>query len=206
MSIPQTDMFTETHFFHIVMFSALVLIMPGPTNMLLLSSGAIAGFLRTLKLIAAELAGYFLAISIWGFILIGLSQHFPWLAPLVKLLAAGYVAWMAIKIWKIRLHVDNTSHIKGFSVFLTTLLNPKAFVFAAYIMPDRTFSDLSLYIPSMLAFVATLIPVSLCWSLLGKILGQKGTTVPGLNPSLLFRGASFVMCFFSFSLFYQVLH
>lgn len=183
----------------------MVLFMPGPTNMLLLSSGAIAGFSHTVKLIATELAGYIIAISGWGFFLLGLSQHSPWIAGAIKCLAAGYVAWMAVKIWNIHLHLDDARKITARNVAVTTLLNPKAFVFASYIMPATTFTHGTCFGYAMLAFTATLLPASVCWSVCGKILTRQGALVPGLNPQRVFRCASLALCVFSVSLFYDVL-
>lgn len=45
----------------------MLLITPGPTNTLLLLSGATSGFLNMQKLILAEAAGYSIAISILGY-------------------------------------------------------------------------------------------------------------------------------------------
>ncbi len=55
------------------MYVALVLIVPGPTNMLLLSSGLMVGLRGTWPLVIAEALGYAVAISLWGFLL---SQSF----------------------------------------------------------------------------------------------------------------------------------
>lgn len=197
-------MFTSVHFFHIATLSALVLLMPGPTNTLLLSSGATVGFLRTLKLIAAEMAGYLVAISAWGFFLMGLSHHAPWTAAIIKCLAAGYVAWMAVKVWNIHLHVDGDNKIEAQNVLVTTLLNPKAFVFASYIMPAATFTSAVVFSYAMLAFFSALLPVSVCWCLAGNMLISKGSLVPGMNPQHVFRCASLVLCLFSLTLFYDV--
>lgn len=173
--------------------------------MLLLSSGALAGFLRTLSLTAAELAGYVIAISGWGFFLMGLSQRSPWAVVAIKCLAAGYVAWMAVKIWNIRLHVADGSRIRARNVFVTTLLNPKAFVFASYIMPAATFTSGAFFTCTMLTFACVLLPVSTGWSLAGKLLINQGSLVPGLKPQRVFRAASLVLCAFSLTLFYEVL-
>ncbi len=186
------------------MLSALVLMMPGPTNTLLLSSAALVGFIRTLKLIAAEIAGYLIAIGAWGFLLMGLLQYAPWAAAVIKCLAAGYVAWTAVKVWNIHLHVDGGGKIKAQHVFITTVLNPKAFVFASYIMPTATFSSGGVFGYAMLAFISALLPVSACWSLIGKALVNEGSRAYGINPQRVFRCASLVLCVFSVTLFYDV--
>jgi len=55
-----------------------VLITPGPTNTLLASAGLRQGIRRSLPLIAAELGGYLVSISVWGRFLAQAAHAFPW--------------------------------------------------------------------------------------------------------------------------------
>ena len=48
-----------------------ILLTPGPTNTLLASSGIETGVKKSLKLIPAEVVGYFIAISAWGVLIDG---------------------------------------------------------------------------------------------------------------------------------------
>ncbi len=50
----------------VILQAGMLLIMPGPTNTLLLFSGATAGFLKSCRLISCEIAGYLIAITIWA--------------------------------------------------------------------------------------------------------------------------------------------
>lgn len=180
--------------------------MPGPTNTLLLSSGITVGFCKTLKLILAEIGGYLIAISCWGYSLIQLSAHYPWVSCLLKTIAALYVAWLSLKIWRFNCTISDGSQIKMKHVFITTILNPKAFLFASYIMPADTFTNLTQFVLVMLTFISVLLPVSFTWCLLGQSMhiGKEGGS--RVFSKALLKTASLVLCFFSFSMLYDVAH
>ncbi|MBW7981719.1 LysE family translocator [Enterobacillus tribolii] len=199
-------MLTLSEYFHIAAMSGLILIIPGPTNTLLFSSGAATGLHKTLRLIAAEVCGYLLAIGCWGYALLQLAASYTWLAPALKIIAAIYVIYLALKVWTFNGAVAAKPNITLKNVFITTLVNPKAFLFASYILPAGTFTRLSACIPVMSAFVAVLIPVSLLWCLLGSLFYPGAHGRKKSSPVLIFRTASLALCVFSFSMMYDVLH
>ncbi|SAK46672.1 putative transmembrane protein [Caballeronia hypogeia] len=45
-----------------------ILVTPGPTNTLLAAAGLRRGVKRAMPLVGAELGGYFIAISAWGYL------------------------------------------------------------------------------------------------------------------------------------------
>lgn len=53
-------------FLNVTTGASLILMMPGPTNTLLMTSGYTCGPAKTLPLIATEAFGYSIAISAWG--------------------------------------------------------------------------------------------------------------------------------------------
>ncbi|WP_323834883.1 LysE family translocator [Photorhabdus africana] len=180
---------------------SMVLIMPGPTNTLLVSSGYSHGFISTLRLILAEALGYITAISLWGLFLSTVSYAFVWALVVLKMCASTYIAYLAFKVWHFSLD-KNVAKIHFITVLFATLLNPKAFVFATYIFPLTAFTLWSEYIPCMTVFVCALLPVSLIWVGVGKMLyvGKLGKGI--LKPDLFYRFASLVLCVFSVSMFY----
>ncbi|CAQ83067.1 MULTISPECIES: LysE family translocator [Photorhabdus] len=180
---------------------SMVLIMPGPTNTLLVSSGYSHGFISTLRLILAEAFGYLTAISLWGLFLSSLSHTFIWLLVALKLCASTYIAYLAFKVWHFSLG-KGEAKVHFSTVLFATLLNPKAFVFATYVFPLTAFTVWAEYIPSMTAFVCALLPVSLIWVGAGKVLCLGNMGKRRLKPELFYRFASLVLSVFSFSMFY----
>ncbi|MBS9425237.1 LysE family translocator [Photorhabdus caribbeanensis] len=181
---------------------SMVLIMPGPTNTLLVSSGYSHGFISTLRLILAEALGYITAISLWGLFLSTLSHAFVWSLVVLKVCASTYIAFLAFKVWHFSLD-KNVAKIHFVTVLFATLLNPKAFVFATYIFPLTAFTLWSEYIPCMAVFVCALLPVSLIWVGVGKMLYAGKLGKGSLKPDLFYRLASLVLCVFSVSMFYS---
>ena len=68
-----------------------VLMIPGPTNILLASSAHQQGFAKTSLFIPAELLGYFYAISLWSLIIHLFTSIWPHLIALLHALSFGYV-------------------------------------------------------------------------------------------------------------------
>ena len=103
---------------------ATILLTPGPTNTLLASSGIQVGFKKTFRLIPAEAFGYLIAISLWGILIGKISVHLPLLPTILKLFSAGYILFLAVKLWRtaeISENLENVS-IRARELFLATLL------------------------------------------------------------------------------------
>ncbi|MBB5986976.1 LysE family translocator [Sphingobium lignivorans] len=106
-----------------------LLLTPGPTNTLLALSGAQRGVRASLPLIPAELCGYLLVIlplSAGGPLLL---TSFPVLATVIKLSAAAWVMYLAMRLWQPVLASRASYDVTARQVFCTTLLNPKALIF-----------------------------------------------------------------------------
>lgn len=146
---------------------------PGPTNTLLAASGAALGVRASLRLIPAELAGYGLAIGLLSAIAMPLMMRVPVLVPGLKLAAALFLVWSAIGLWRTAgghaTAVLPPPATPG-RVFLTTLLNPKALVFALVLFPGL---DPRHSVPLFCALVSS---VAFGWILIGRSLGRLGRT------------------------------
>lgn len=108
---------------------------PGPTNTLLATAGASAGMRASLHLLLAELLGYAVAIAVIWAVLGPVTQTIPELGTALKLVVGAYVAWLAIKLWMQPVRSAAPLRIDFRMVLVTTLLNPKAFVFALGVLP-----------------------------------------------------------------------
>ncbi len=120
-----------------------LLVVPGPTNTLLAASGAAVRFRKSLVLLPMELAGYLIAIGIWGHVVGPLAATYSLFPLASKLVASAYLAWSAIKLFR----NAHTSWANGVppapprQLFITTLLNPKALIFALVIFPQTSLAE-----------------------------------------------------------------
>ena len=177
-----------------VLFLAAVLTLlgtPGPTNTLLATSGALSGLRRSLPLLVGELGGYLIAIAAIWLVLAPVLHSFPLLGAALKLAVALYLIWTAIRLWRRSgALVASADVVAVRTVFITTLLNPKALIFALSIIPMAS--------PAvawfLLAFAVAVPSVGLCWIALGRTVGAlSGTTHSRLLP----RVASVVLVGFA---------
>lgn len=184
---------------------ATILLTPGPTNTLLASSGVQVGLRKSVKLIPAEVLGYVISISAWGMLIGKVSTKLPLLPPILKLLSACYIIFLAIKLWhtanqEIEL---NQPTIRTRELFCATLLNPKALLFASAIFPVAAWSEFHIYLIHMMAYLALITPIALFWIFLGSLLASK--KVAWLNQTNLQKTASLVLVSFSIPISYSAL-
>lgn len=151
--------------------SLALLATPGPTNTLLAASGAALGVRASLRLIPAELAGYLAATGLLSALAVPLMAQVPVLVPGLKLAAALFLVWSAVRLWR----TAGRHAAAGLPppatpgrVFLTTLLNPKAMVFALVLFPGL---DPRQTVPLFCALVGS---VAFGWILIGAGLGRLG--------------------------------
>ncbi|ENV01853.1 MULTISPECIES: LysE family translocator [Acinetobacter] len=184
---------------------ATILLTPGPTNTLLASSGVQVGLRKSVKLIPAEVLGYVISISAWGMLIGKVSTTLPLLPPILKLLSACYIIFLAIKLWHTaNQEVElNQPTIRTRELFCATLLNPKALLFASAIFPVAAWSDFHIYFIHMMAYLALITPIALFWIFLGSLLASK--KVAWLNQTNLQKTASLVLVSFSIPISYSAL-
>jgi threonine/homoserine/homoserine lactone efflux protein len=144
-----------------------LLIMPGPTNTLLATSGATVGFRRSIPMLAGELAGYLVAIFLIQFVLGPAMSRSPATALALRLAAAAYLMILSVKLWRTPF-MWARAVVSLRQVFVTTLLNPKALVFALVIIPFSS-PHPGLYLS---IFAATIPLIGTLWISFGTFLGR----------------------------------
>lgn len=190
------------------------LILPGPTNTLLFLAGAKKGLRSSLPMLGAEMAGYTIAIFCWIGFLDVLASRFPMGPVVVRACAAAYLAYLAVTMLR-SLPAGSAGDARGQrarDLFCATLLNPKAFFFAAYVFPAASAAGEALLARHAL-FLALAIPIGFCWLGAGAGLGTAGGTGsqhgkdsnPGGRLRLFQRMAGVVLALFSASLWVTVL-
>lgn len=182
---------------------AIVLLMPGPTNTLLAAAGLKQGLRRSAHLTAAELAGYLISISLWGFVLTHTAQSMNWLPRILKIASSLYLLWLAIRLWLTANSIETsaTGVIDLRTLFGATLLNPKAILFAGSIFPPEAFTHVTAWLESTAMFTVLLIPIGLAWIAVGAATNHG--KLPRIRPASVQRCASVVVTFFSMSLLWM---
>lgn len=113
---------------------------PGPNNLLLVSSGALFGWRRTLPLLGGILLGFAILM---GSAVLGLGTivaRWPWLITIVRVLGASWLVWMSLRFFvaagKARLasakdpHAPISRPLRFFEGVLFQWINPKALILA----------------------------------------------------------------------------
>jgi threonine/homoserine/homoserine lactone efflux protein len=177
-----------------------LLVAPGPTNTLMALSGAQGGLPRVIRLMPAELAGYLAAILSLAALGAPLLAAWPAARPALALVAAVWVMALAIRLWGRRGDDQTAPVVTPRQVFVTTLLNPKALVFALVLLPPLTEPDFAMRLG---LFVGVVAGVAALWGMAGAAAG--GRRAGGNRLGLVQRGASVWLALVSVSLALGVL-
>lgn len=153
-----------------------VLLVPGPTNSLLLQSGISKGLnAQSFKLIGAEWLAYMIQITLWGVFIDRLAVDYSWVVTGTKIFAVCFLFYISLKLW-FSTRGTATSAVAGITVpelFLATLTNPKGLFFVSFVAPTGTFLALNSYVPFMSLFSVVIFPVGLVWVATGAYCGRK---------------------------------
>jgi threonine/homoserine/homoserine lactone efflux protein len=147
------------------LLGALILLAaPGPTNTILALAGA--GSSRSpAGLLAAELAGYAVAIGLSGLVLLPIIASWPPAETIIKLAVAAYLILAAVRLWRTPFDLATRGAVVGArDVFLATLLNPKGLIVAVAVLP---LSDPSLPLHAAL-FALLVVATGASWFWLGR--------------------------------------
>lgn len=169
---------------------------PGPTNTLLTVCAAARGLRASLPLLIGELFGYFAVVVPLATIAAPLLDGRPALAATLRLAAAGWVLFLAIRLWRVTASPKSdagSARVTVGQVFLTTVLNPKAPIIGLVIMPHGTLGEIA---PFLGLFSLLILSAGTGFLLLGSLLGRA----PVLSPRLVYRIAAGCLVVFSLGL------
>jgi threonine/homoserine/homoserine lactone efflux protein len=146
---------------------------PGPTNTLMAAAGAQRGVVRSLPLLAGELGGYFIAVTVWIELVGAAAASQPLVPVIAKFVAAAFLVWSAWKLWVNAGHADLAQRgITLGRVFATTLINPKALVFAFAIFPHVGFVA---RLPFLAIFTVLVVGTAVGWMTLGAVAARSSS-------------------------------
>jgi hypothetical protein len=126
-----------------------------------------------MRLLPAELAGYFLSVLPFSLFGATVLADRTGLQSAVTLVAAVWVAMLAVKMWQPLAVVAGGQAVGWRTLFITTALNPKALIFGLVLLPshDRLVLNLALF-AGLVALVAAL------WAATGAVLRNGGVGQP----------------------------
>ena len=176
---------------------------PGPTNMLLFTSGAAGGFVRSLPLIVAEFCGYSLAIFILALLIAPMLHASPVISVVLRLACGAYLISSALHLWREGSNTLTSGEPVSFRrVLVTTLLNPKAVVFAL-VIPYLSEQRLIAAAPYLIGLACLAASVAVGWISAGALIraGAKGR----MSASMIRRTGASVLGLFGLILSSSVL-
>jgi threonine/homoserine/homoserine lactone efflux protein len=141
-----------------------LLAVPGPTNTLLATSGAAAGFNRSLHLLVAENVGYLISIAVLT-LAVGPVVNASHAARIeLQVACALFLFYAAWKLWREGASTITSEKPVSFRrVLIATLLNPKAAVFAFVIVPHLSRGEFVRAAPYMLSLMALIGMLGALW-------------------------------------------
>jgi len=81
-------------------FAFIASVTPGPNNLLLMSSGALFGWRRTVPHLAGIQLGFAVLMTAAVFGLGSLVERWPWLITVVRILGASWLAWLSLRFFR----------------------------------------------------------------------------------------------------------
>lgn len=162
---------SSMNFASFVTAACFLLAVPGPTNTLLATSGAGVGISRSLHLLVAELTGYLLAIALLRLALGPIMSDVPIAATILRVAATTYILSLAVTLWRVNAGEQRDGPPVTFRhVLVTTLLNPKAIVFAFLLLPLQ--AGLLDLLPRLAVIAIQIVAAGAGWVTLGATLGR----------------------------------
>lgn len=155
-------------------------ITPGPNNMLLTTSGANFGFIRTIPLMLGIMLGMQIMLLLVAFGVGSLILLYPAVHLLLKIAGSTYLLWLAWKITtaayeslELKEHPENTMPMWQGAVL--QLVNPKAWLMSLGAVASFSLTD-DLYITSIIGISLAMFLVNLIagiiWLGFGTVIGH----------------------------------
>ena len=117
----------------LITFAFVSTVSPGPNNIMLMTSGANVGFMRTIPHMLGIIFGFSLMVALVGLGLMGLFTAYPVVQQSLRIASMLYLLYLAVKIAKSKPMTNDASDYKPMS-FLSAAsfqwVNPKAWTMA----------------------------------------------------------------------------
>lgn len=169
---------------------------PGPTNTLLATSGAAAGFARSAPLVAAEMLGYAISITLLALVIGPFVRASHELNIALRIVCAAFLFYSAWKLWQ-----EGAAAIAGDQpvsfrrVLIATALNPKGIAFAFVIVPYLSHGQVMRALPYMAALMVCIAIVGSAW--IGGGAALRAGAGASWGSGLARRTGAVVLCVFA---------
>jgi threonine/homoserine/homoserine lactone efflux protein len=150
-----------------------LLMVPGPTNSLIATNGAISGLSRTIRLLPAEVCGYMVSILGWGVGLAGVGGAVPPAGLAAKVVASAILIQSARALWFAKSTADERRRTGLRDIFLVTLSNPKGLIFALTIVPYLKDGDIRSAVPYLASLAVLILVIGCGWAAAGAGLARS---------------------------------
>jgi threonine/homoserine/homoserine lactone efflux protein len=166
-------------------FAFISALTPGPNNLLLMSSGALFGWQRSLPHLGGILLGFAILMTSAVFGLGSIVARWPWLVTIVRVIGASWLAWMSLRYFVAGLRGPGTDRnsspapisrpFRFLEGVLFQWINPKALILVisaagAYIALAESIVQRAMIIVGVF-FIAGLFSCSL-WMIAGDALNR----------------------------------
>lgn len=169
---------------------------PGPTNTLLATSGAAAGFSRSAPLVLAEMIGYAISITLLALVIGPFVRASHELSIALRVLCALFLFYSAWKLWhEGAAAITGDKPVSFRRVLIATALNPKGIVFAFVIVPYLSDGEVMPALPYMAALMSCIAVVGGVWIAGGAALRAGAGARWG--SGLARRAGAVVLCVFA---------
>lgn len=158
-------------------YAVIVSFTPGPNNIMSLYNASQNGFKKNVKFTLGVSTGFFVVMMLCSFFNYWLSKSLPTIQPLMSLVGASYMLYLAYKIFKSKPPSDetyeNSNSIVNYKTgLMMQFVNPKAILYgitivSSFIMPYFSSWYVLVLFSLFLAFIAFL-STSL-WAISGSI-------------------------------------
>lgn len=159
-------------------FVVVASITPGPNNIMLATAGATAGFRATVPHMLGISIGLSVQIALIGTGIATLMHQYPTLTVVMRVLAVGYLLWLAVQLLRPSAGGEHGSAGQPLSFIGAALfqwINPKAWMMAltinAAFLPADTTPEAAIARVALVAALANL-PCIACWAAAGSSIRQ----------------------------------
>ncbi|MBC7000987.1 LysE family translocator [Photobacterium sp. BZF1] len=160
------------HLIALVTFAFVSTVTPGPNNIMLMTSGANVGFLRTIPHMMGIIFGFSFMVILVGIGLVGVFQSYPILHQILQVVSVMYLLYLAFKIAKSKPAFSNTTQYQPMTFFSAAgfqWVNPKGWTMAiTTVSVYNTTSDWRGIALISLVFAVVNIPSVSIWTFAGR--------------------------------------